>query len=100
MKRQHHIHEAKIALSARFRHQAEAETKNVGADRLASAITEFLEWRAFSYWLRLIVETQGFVSEPLMVVLQERCPGFLEYATPYANQHPRDPHFLCLPLLC
>ena len=99
MKKTDHLHEAEIAISARSRHQAQAQTKNVGADRLANAITEFIEWRAFSYWLRLIVETHGFVSEPLMAVLQERCPGFLEYATAYAKQHPREPEFLWLRFL-
>ena len=99
MKKTDHLHEAEIAIGARSRHQAEAETKNVGANRLATGITEFIEWRAFSYWLRLIVETQGFVSEPLIAVLQERCPAFLEYATAYARQHPREPEFLWLRFL-
>src|SRR6266853_5997852 len=43
---------------------AEDERELVAPDRLAQTITEFVEWRAFSYWLRLTVETQGFVSDP------------------------------------
>ena len=71
----------------------------VAPDRLAQTITEFVEWRAFSYWLRLIVEAQGFVSDPMTAILQERCPGFLEYAASYAGEHPRERAFLWLRFL-
>jgi len=78
---------------------AEDERGLVPPDRLAQTIAEFIEWRAFSYWIRLIVETQGFVSDPMTAILQERCPGFLEYAAAYANEHPREPEFLWLRFL-
>ena len=48
--------EAEIALGARSRHRAEAELKLVDSARFAKAITEFIEWRTFSYWVRLVVE--------------------------------------------
>jgi hypothetical protein len=60
---------------------------------------EFIEWRAFSYWLRLTVETQGSVTNPMIAVLRERCPGFLEYAQAYATQHPGEAEFLWLRFL-
>ena len=55
---------------------AEDESKLVARHLLDEAITEFLEWRAFSYWLRLCVETDGSVSESLAAMLRERFPGF------------------------
>ena len=65
---------------------AEDECGHVAPGRLAQTVTEFVEWRAFSYWLRLIVETTGFVPDPITAILQERCPGFLDYATAYAKE--------------
>jgi hypothetical protein len=94
-----HFREAEIALGTESREQAEAELKNVGAERLAATLTEFIEWRAFSYWLRLCIERAGSVSDPLAAVLRERCPGFLEYAAEYAKEHPREPEFLWLRFL-
>jgi hypothetical protein len=63
---------------------------------LAVTVTEFIEWRAFSYWLRLIVETLGFVPEAVVVILQQRCPGFLEYAAAYAIEHSDEQELLWL----
>src|SRR5713226_3584292 len=86
-------------LGRRSKRHAENERGLVEPDRLAQTITEFIEWRAFSYWLRLTVETQGFVSDPMIGILQERCPGFLDYAAAYAKEHPREPEFLWLRFL-
>jgi hypothetical protein len=44
--------------------QAEAERKNVEAERLAATLTDFIEWRAFPYWVRLCVKSAGSVSDP------------------------------------
>jgi hypothetical protein len=90
---------AEADLGRQSKQVAEDERELVAPDRLAQTITEFVEWRAFSYWLRLIVETQGFVSDPMTAILQERCPGFLEYAASYAAEHPREPAFLWLRFL-
>ena len=86
-------------LGQRSKQLAEDERGLVAPDHLAKTITEFIEWRAFSYWLRLIVETQGFVSDSMTAILQERSPGFLEYAAAYAKEHPREPEFLWLRFL-
>ena len=79
---------AELDLGQRSKQLAEDERGLVAPDRLAQTIAEFIEWRAFSYWLRLTVETQGFVSDPMIAILQERCPGFLEYAAAYAAGPP------------
>lgn len=86
-------------LGRRSRQLAEDEGGLVAPDLLAQAINDFIEWRAFSYWLRLTVETQGFVSDAMIGILKERCPGFLEYAAAYAKEHPREPEFLWLRFL-
>jgi len=90
---------AEADLGRQSKQVAEDERELVAPDRLAQTITEFVEWRAFSYWLRLIVETEGFVSDPMTAILQERCPGFLEYAASYAADRPREPAFLWLRFL-
>ena len=88
-----------VDLGQQSQQLAEDERALVAPDRLAQTITEFIGWRAFSYWLRLTVETQGCLSEPMIGILQERCPGFLEYAAAYAKDHPREPEFLWLRFL-
>lgn len=99
MNRADHLHETEIALGAESREKAEAERKNVNADHLAATVTEFIEWRAFSYWLRLIVEKIGFVPHAVETILQERCPGFLEYSAAYAREHASEEEFLWLRFL-
>lgn len=90
---------AEVEIGQRSQKLAEDESKLVARPRLAEAITEFLEWRAFSYWLRLCVETDGAVSESLAATLRERCPRFLEYASEYAREHPDEQEFLWLRFL-
>jgi hypothetical protein len=99
MNKSDHLREAEIALGAESHEQAEAERKNVTADHLAVTVTEFIEWRAFSYWLRLIVDNIGFVPDEAAEMLQDRCPGFLEYAAAYSRQHPKEQEFLWLRFL-
>jgi hypothetical protein len=99
MKRLSKYRTAEVDLGRQSKQLAEDERGLVAPDRLAQAITEFIEWRAFSYWVRLTVETQGFVSNPITVILQERCPGFLEYTAAYAAEHPQEPEFLWLRFL-
>lgn len=90
---------AEVELGRRSQKVAEDESRLVARHLLDEAITEFLEWRAFSYWLRLCVETNGSVSESLAAKLRERCPGFLEYAAEYARQHPGEQEFIWLRFL-
>src|SRR5580658_11333974 len=78
---------------------AENESRLVARDLLDEAITKFLEWRAFSYWLRLCVEIDGTVSVSLAATLQDRCPGFLEYAAAHARERPDEQEFLWLRFL-
>jgi len=84
---------AEVELGNRSRKLAEDESKLVPRDVLDAMITEFVEWRALSYWLRLCVETNGSASDSLAAFLRERCPGFLEYAAAYARRHSSEQEF-------
>jgi hypothetical protein len=55
---------AEITLGEWSRAQAESEVENVTRDQLAEAIADFIEWRAFSYWVRLIHEHGGGAGRP------------------------------------
>ena len=99
MKHTSKIPAAEVRLGRQSQKLAEDESRLVARPRLDETITEFLEWRAFSYWLRLCVEADGSVSDSLAVLLRERCPGFLEYAAEYARQHPGEQEFLWLRFL-
>src|SRR6202795_3023116 len=99
MKRISKSRNVELDLGQQSKRLAKDECELVAPDRLAQAVTEFIEWRAFSYWLRLIVEIQGFVSDPMMATLRDRCAGFLEYAAAHAKDHPREPESLWLRFL-
>lgn len=75
------LRKVELNLARRSQQLAEDQSRLVAPDRLAQAITEFIDWRALSYWLRLIVETEGRVSDSVIAILRGRCPGFLEYVT-------------------
>src|ERR1035438_7526149 len=40
--------------------------------RFDAAITEFIEWQAFAYWVRLVVEIEGGISTKMQSLLEER----------------------------
>jgi hypothetical protein len=50
--------DAEPNLGRRSKQIAEDEREPVASEKLANTVAEFVEWRAFSYWLRLTVETQ------------------------------------------
>lgn len=75
--------EAELALAKRAQHLAEFQRRSIATKRLAEAITDYIEWRAFAYWVRSIVEAEGCVSTTMRALLKARCPGFLP--RPYAR---------------
>src|ERR1017187_7813988 len=91
--------EAEIALGARSRHKAEAELRLVDSGRLAAAITEFIEWRTFAYWVRLVVEIDGGISTTMQTLFDQRCPGFIADLTAYRESHPNEKDFVWLRLI-
>jgi len=50
----------------------------IGAQRLAEAVESYMEWEAFTYWLRSILEADIVIPETAKHELQSRCPGFLD----------------------
>ena len=68
---------AELALAKRSQHLAEFQRQSVAAERLCETITNYIEWRAFAYWARLIVETEGHIQPVMKAALEARCPGFL-----------------------
>jgi hypothetical protein len=91
--------EAEIALGARSRHKAEAELKLVDSARFGAAITEFIAWRTFAYWVRLVVEIEGGVSTKMQALLDERCPGFIADLNAYRDSHRDEREFVWLRLI-
>ena len=62
--------EPSLRRPSKFRHEearlarysrrlADSESQLVTTARLAEAVNEFIKWRAFSYWLRLVVEAEA-----------------------------------------
>ncbi len=72
----HQFSRAERALAERSRRQAETEAARAKPGRLATAINEFIGWRAFAYWIRLLAEKRGIGA--VGAFLQDRCLGFLE----------------------
>ena len=99
MKGTAHQREAEIALGARSRHKAEEERRLVDPARLEETITEFIEWRAFAYWARLIVTTEVSISSKMDALLDRRCPGFLSALVRHSESHPDEREFFWLRLI-
>jgi hypothetical protein len=99
MKHSVDIHMAERRLERWSRTLAEQEAKVVAPDRLTRAISEYVQWRAFSYWVRLIVDSEGGVTETMHALLDRKCPGFLAYAANYQQRNPREREFLWLRLI-
>lgn len=51
------------------------------ADDPAALVREYIEWEAFVFWARLVVETAGEVPAHLVSVLDQRYPGFTDQLT-------------------
>ena len=55
-----------------------------GADRVApeqlkGAVSEFLDWEAFAYWVRAAMRAHRGMAGMVAELLGRRCPGFLEH---------------------
>ena len=93
------LREAEASLGAKSQRLAEVQLKHVDAERLAQTITDYIEWRTFAYWVRLLVEADGCISDEMKGVLEQRCPGFLQYADDHRQAHPKEREFLWLRLI-
>lgn len=91
--------QAEVALARKSKKLAESQLRFTNADRLAATITDYIESRAFTFWVRLIVDTEGGISPDMKALLNERCPGFLDDVEAYRPAHPREREFLWLRLI-
>jgi hypothetical protein len=91
--------QAEAVLARKSKKLAESQLRFTNPDRLAATIADYIEWRAFALWVRLIVETQGEVSPDMRALLEDRCPGFLDNAEAYRRAHPHEREFLWLRLI-
>ena len=79
--KQARFQKAELVLAKRSQKLAEFQRQFVTPERLAETITDYIEWRAFAYWVRSIVEAEGYVSTTMKASLEARCPGFLTSAS-------------------
>ncbi len=99
MKRPSKRRQALQTVAEQSRKLAEYQRQYVTADRLASTIQDYVECRACSYWMRLVVDIEGSVTESVISAMEKRCPGFLSYADAYRREHPQEREFLWMRLL-
>jgi hypothetical protein len=53
-------------------------SRAIGTERLTAAVAQYMEWEAFTYWLRSLLEADTQFPETVTWEVQHRCPGFLE----------------------
>ena len=53
--------------------------KLVGPERLAEAVSRYIDWEAFAYWARPALEHKEFLVSEVVHELDARCPGFVEF---------------------
>jgi hypothetical protein len=90
---------AEAVVAEKSKELAESQLRFTTPERLAGSINDYVEWRAFAFWIRLIVETEGAISPDMRQLLNDRCPGFLDDAETYRRDHPRQREFLWLRLI-
>jgi hypothetical protein len=52
--------------------------------RLADAVERYVEWQAFAYWLRPLLEANAELPTRIAAELERRCPDFLEFNISHA----------------
>lgn len=71
------------------RREARQQAKRIPWERLAFAVEQYLEWRAFLLWFRAIAEAECGVPPWLSEILETRCPGLLPAARGTEKSHAR-----------
>lgn len=69
------------------RRRAARQLLRVPWDRFSQAQQEYRGWESFSLWVQAVVDAEGRVPAQVRRVLQERCPGFLDYEAQYREAH-------------
>jgi len=81
------------------RRQAARQLLRASSARFSRAQRDYLDWEAFSLWVRAIVEAEGGVPSWIHRALQERCPSFFEFERRCRAAHPKQAAPLPLLLL-
>lgn len=58
--------------------KSQAHSPRVDPDRLAHAISRYIDWEAFAYWTRPALESSAQLPGEVAGELRRRCPGFVE----------------------
>ena len=58
--------------------KARTSAKLVAPDRLAEAVSQWIDWEAFAYWARAALESRSGLPTEVAHELGRRCPAFLE----------------------
>jgi hypothetical protein len=58
--------------------KARASTNLVAPDRLAGAVSRWIDWEAFAYWARPALELRSGRPTEIASEIESRCPGFLD----------------------
>jgi hypothetical protein len=66
--------------------------KLVDPERLAQAVSRFIDWEAFAYWARPALEAGASLPGEVADELNSRCPGFVEVNTKERVADRRLPH--------
>ncbi len=59
--------------------QAAQGNSAVAEDEATAPVNRYIEWEAFAFWSRAIVESAGEMPGHLISVLEQRCPGFVDH---------------------
>ena len=74
-------HEAE-GLQKMAQSRAAEQAMAVDAATLDKAVSRFVEWEAFTLWIRAIVAAEHKVPDMVTSCLRQKCPGFLESRDP------------------
>ena len=58
--------------------RARVSSKLVDPGRLAEAVSQYIDWEAFAYWVRPALEFGSELPADVAHELEDRCPGFLD----------------------
>ncbi len=65
------------ALRLRVPNDAECARSAPSDDRFPRLVAQYIEWEAFAFWARLVVERELELPLKVATVIEQRCPGFL-----------------------
>lgn len=77
--------ERQVAEMARY--DAEREAARIPWQRLYAAREKYIEWDAFTLWVRAIEHTEGSLPDWVAKAVARRCQGFFKFASEEKSDH-------------